>query len=154
MAGLLRFSSGRSFASGVARYLIGTPGQPWAGRMMISLLLEKQPIIAVIDTGAPFFVCHPGLSSSLALSLTDPLEDITLKIRGQAFQGTLYLLSITIPAETGDNLDLPSTVFIPRLPSDDLWRFPSFIGLDTLQRMRFAVDPDASLFYFGPLGEA
>ncbi|MBK7200605.1 hypothetical protein [Candidatus Amarolinea dominans] len=55
----------------------------------------------------------------------------------------------------GGGLSLTVIVFIPQLDPGEVWTLPSFVGLEgMLQRMRFAVDPDASLFYFGPLGEA
>jgi hypothetical protein len=59
--------------------------------------------------------------------------------------GALYRGPITIPAEEADPLDLEATVFL----SPD-WRGPNFIGYQgLLQRIRFAVDPEVNLFYFG-----
>jgi len=72
-------------------------------------------------------------------------ERVVLSTRLGRFGGTLYRGSITLIAEQGENLDVDATVFI----SPD-WRGPSFLGYEGfLQRIRFAVDPERNLFYFG-----
>ena len=59
--------------------------------------------------------------------------------------GALYRVAVTIEAEEGESLDVEATVFL----SPD-WRGPNFIGYQgLLQRIRFAVDPETNLFYFG-----
>ena len=50
-------------------------------------------------------------------------------------------------ADEGESLDVEATVF----QSPD-WRGPSFLGYQgLLQRIRFAVDPETNLFYFGQI---
>jgi hypothetical protein len=155
MNGLLNFADGQPFATGSLPYFVGEPGEQAAGRLLLRVAIEGQWTVAAVDTGGHYFVCHPGLTDALNPYLTDPLEEITLEIRGIRYRGILYLLSIQIPAATGESLPVPATVFIPQLSSDDAWGLPSFIGfIGVLDRMRFAVDPENHTFYFGPLGES
>jgi hypothetical protein len=59
--------------------------------------------------------------------------------------GALYRETIRISADEGQPLDVEATIFV----SPD-WRGPNFIGYQgLLQRIRFAVDPETNLFYFG-----
>jgi hypothetical protein len=56
-------------------------------------------------------------------------------------------VAITIPADEGKSLDVEATAFV----SPD-WPWPNFIGYQgLLQRIRFAVDPETNLFYFGSI---
>jgi len=154
MPGLLNFNSGRAFATGATPYFIGNIGEPTAGRLMMRLTIEGQPLMAAVDTGTPFVICHPDLAESLKLTLTDPLEKTRLLIRGIEYRGQTYLMSAQIAADEGDDISLTVIVFIPQLDPGEIWMLPSFVGLEgMLQRIRFAVDPETSLFYFGPLGD-
>ena len=75
-------------------------------------------------------------------------------IRGIEYRGQTYLMSAEIAADEGDDISLTVIVFIPQLDPGEIWTLPSFVGLEgMLQRIRFAVDPETSLFYFGPLGD-
>jgi hypothetical protein len=59
----------------------------------------------------------------------------------------LYRVPITFPGLLGEALDLQATVFV----STD-WPGGNFLGYQgLLQRIRFAVDPEANLFYFGQI---
>lgn len=50
-------------------------------------------------------------------------------------------------ADEGESLRVEATIFL----SPD-WIGPNFIGYGgLLQRIRFAVDPESNLFYFGPI---
>ncbi len=50
------------------------------------------------------------------------------------------------------NLSLDATAFVPQLHPEQTWPLPTFVGLaGMLQRLRFAVDPVDSKFYFGPI---
>ncbi len=153
MSSLLSFADGRAFATGAIPYFIGPVGSVAASRLLIRVAIEGQIVVAVVDTGAPYFVCEPALAAMLAPRLTDPLEAARLKIRGIEYRGMLYLLSVTFEASQGEDLRTLATIFIPQLDPWQMWELPSFVGLTgMLDRLRFAVDPDASLFYFGPLG--
>jgi len=154
MDGLLNFADGQPFVTGSVPYFIGEPGEKAAGRLLLKVSVEGLPTIAAVDTGGYYFVCHPGLAEALAPRLTDFLDQATLEIRGVKYRGTLYLLSVEIPASQGENLVVPATVFIPKLAHGQEWRLPSFVGFaGVLDRLRFAVDPATDTFYFGPLEE-
>jgi hypothetical protein len=74
-------------------------------------------------------------------------ENAALSTRFGLLRGSLYRVPVRIPADEGDPLDLEATVFF-----SPEWHGPSFIGYEgLLQRIRFAVDPEENLFYFGPL---
>jgi hypothetical protein len=150
--GLLSLPDGRPFATGAATYSVGQPGAKMAGRILLQVSVEGVPTIAAVDTGGYYFVCRPDLAEELAPRLTDPLGQATLEIRGIKYRGTLYLLSVELPASQGESLVVPATVFIPKLAHGQEWRLPSFVGFaGMLDRMRFAVDPATDTFYFGPL---
>ena len=72
---------------------------------------------------------------------------VTLSTRLGLLHGALYRVPLSFSADEGESLDLEATVFL----SPD-WTGPNFIGYQgLLQRIRFAVDPDANLFYFGQI---
>jgi hypothetical protein len=74
-------------------------------------------------------------------------EKVALSTRFGLLRGSLYRVPVRLPADEGDPLDLEATVFF-----SPEWRGPSFVGYEgLLQRIRFAVDPEENLFYFGPL---
>lgn len=149
---LLRFTDGRVFATGVTAYIIGGREETTEERMLLALRVEGQPTVAVVDTGAPYCVLQPELAQAIESRLTDPLHEVRLQIRGENYTGTLYLVSIELEAEEGANLSLDVTAFIPQLRPEQPWPLPSFVGLaGMLERLRFAVDPVDSKFYFGPL---
>lgn len=61
------------------------------------------------------------------------------------FRGDLYRGPLFFEAREGEPLDVEATVFL-----SPHWRGPNFIGYQgLLQRIRFAVDPEVNLFYFG-----
>jgi hypothetical protein len=73
-------------------------------------------------------------------------------VRGFRYNGWLCRIPLRFEPLAGQGLDVETTVFIPDLPPDAPWPFPNFIGLDgVLFRIRFAVDPNENLFYFGPV---
>lgn len=76
----------------------------------------------------------------------DPIPGrVVLSTRLGRFHGTLFRGLITLVADQGESLDVEATVFL----SAD-WPGPNFLGYQgLLQRIRFAVDPETNLFYFG-----
>jgi hypothetical protein len=61
------------------------------------------------------------------------------------FSGALYSGQVVFEALKGRSLDLEITAFL----SPD-WQGGNFLGYEGfLQRIRFAVDPESNLFYFG-----
>jgi len=153
VSGQLNFPDGQPFATGAIPYTVGGVQDSAAERLMIKLWVENVSIVAAVDTGAPYVICPPDLAAPLEPYCTDLLGEARLQIRGVAYRGKLYLLSVTFEASQGEDLRTLATVFIPQLDPWQTWELPSFVGLTgMLDRLRFAVDPDASLFYFGPLG--
>jgi len=58
-------------------------------------------------------------------------------------------MGIGLEIEAGENFEVSATVFVPTLPAGEQWRYPNFLGLTGfLERIRFAIDPEESVFYF------
>ena len=148
---LLLYPDGRAFATGVATYRARPTETPGPTRIILQILIGGWPVRAVVDTGAPYLICDPEVARDAGAGLGNMLTTETLIIRGRKYTGSLHRMDVEIPAEQGEMLSLDATVFVPQLLPDDSWDFPNFIGLTgALERMRFAVDPDGELFYFGP----
>jgi hypothetical protein len=157
--GLIRFRDDRPFATGATQYFIGQPGDVGSGRLLVKVSVEGQHTTAAVDTGGLYFVCDPELADALSSRLTDPLPmagigETELTIRGTTYAGELHLLTVELLAIEGRALPVEATVFIPRLRPHQVWHLPSIMGFQgLLDRIRFAVDPNDSFFYFGPLGD-
>jgi len=150
---MLQFADGRPFATGVCPYwdLLSSerPGNP---RIVVGVWIGGFQTQAVVDTGGVYLVCDPGMEDLLDLSPGTSLGVDTLLIRGYRYEGYLHRLRVTLLAEQGEDLELEVTAFIPHLALGQGWQFPSFLGLQgCLEFLRFAVDPGANAFYFGPL---
>jgi hypothetical protein len=116
-------------------------------RIVIPVTLEsvEEPVLAVVDTAAPWCVFEPIVAKTLARNLLPLQRHVSLSTRLGVIRGALYRVAITIEADEGNSLNLEGTVFL----SPD-WPGPNFIGYQgLLQRIRFAVDPETNLFYFG-----
>ncbi|OCR00953.1 hypothetical protein BCD67_02940 [Oscillatoriales cyanobacterium USR001] len=74
-----------------------------------------------------------------------------MMVRGMRLEGSIIRLTITLPADRGEEEDIDATAFIPDV--EEYWgNFPSFIGqIGFLERITFAVNPSTDTFYFGPL---
>lgn len=143
-----------TFAQGATVYTDHYPNDQLV-RMVIDIYLAKQPtrVPAIIDTGAPWCVFSPLILSDIANDI-EAIRPINrpLNIRGIAYTGWLYHIPIHIPALVGEALDIEATAFIPNFPPDETWFYPNFIGLQGfLDRIRFAVDPNNNMFFFGRL---
>lgn len=138
------------FATGVVRYVDATKTYPAPeARIVIPLALKSvaEYVPAVVDTAAPWCIFEPGLARVLAWEFTQLESRAALSTRLGKIQGALYRGVIRIPADEGEPLEVEATVFF----SPD-WRGPNFIGYQgLLQRIRFAVDPETNLFYFGQI---
>jgi hypothetical protein len=98
-----------------------------------------------MDTAAPWCIFEGELGSVLSRCFEPVHKRVTLSTRLGLCEGALYRVPIQFDADEGEPLDLEATVFV----SPD-WPGPNFIGYEgLLQRIRFAVDPEANLFYFG-----
>ena len=144
---LLWKQGSRSFATGLSRYLDseGTETVPEA-RIVIPVASPspsaETSFLAVVDTAAPWCVFRPDV----VLDHFEPVPDrVVLSTRLGVFHGRLYRGLITLVADQGTPLDVDATVFL----APD-WPGPNFLGYQGfLQRIRFAVDPESNLFYFG-----
>jgi len=104
-------------------------------------------VYALVDTGAPYCIFETEITEALGLFPNNG-EHITLSTRRGAFPGTIQRLTIRLVAEQGDSLDVDASVFVT---SD--WGYGNFVGYSGfLERFRFAIDPGANSFYFGPQG--
>lgn len=104
--------------------------------------------MAVVDTAAPWCIFKPILGDFIRARQSPADENIGLSTRLGVIYGDLYRWPITLPAEEGENLEVEATIFL-----SPEWRGENFVGYQgLLQRIRFAVDPGANLFYFGDLG--
>jgi hypothetical protein len=67
-------------------------------------------------------------------------------------RGRLYRLTLTLLADQGEDVMIQTTAFVPEPEEAEHWGdLPCLLGLyGCLERVRFAVDPRAELFYFGP----
>ena len=138
-----------SFTTGVLRYLDACPG---VADPLSRIYVPFKPdgattwFLALLDTGGHFCVLGPAVASILEEHLTGGLEHATLMTARGRIQGRLYRHRIDLLADDGDDLGVEATVLV----SPD-WQGPSVIGYTgMLDRIRFAVDPPANRFHFGP----
>lgn len=104
------------------------------------------PIYAQVDTGAAWSVLDPRTAESLGLLEADGLP-AKLNTRFGRMEGRLVRIPLRFPAEDGEFYDTDGTFFIsPDWPPGQT--FLGYSGL--LDSIRFALDPQANHFYFGP----
>ena len=123
-------------------------GDP-AGKLTVQVEIEGFRTTAVVDTAAPYMICDPEIAEQLDFSARASIGSQTLSTRFGHVTGNLYRATITLLATSGRSIELEATVFVPQ---PDQWaENPSFLGFHgCLERIRLAIDPGASLFYFGP----
>jgi hypothetical protein len=149
LSDLLLFRPGHlSFATGIVRYVDAPEASPVTeARIVVPVELKSvaEPVLAVVDTAAPWCIFEPVVAESLVRNSLPILGQTVLSTRMGMIQGALYREMLRIPADEGEPLDVEASIFL----SPD-WRGPNFIGYQgLLQRIRFAVDPEENLFYFG-----
>lgn len=118
-------------------------------RILVSLELEliSRTVVAVVDTAAPWCIFEPEVGDLLSPHLSPVQDRVVLSTRMGTLRGSLFRVPVKLPADGGMSLDVEATVFL----SPD-WQGPNFIGYEgLLQRIRFAVDPETNLFYFGQI---
>jgi hypothetical protein len=116
-------------------------------RIFIPLELEpiSRRVVALVDTAAPWCIFEPALGFLLRPHISPVQDRVLLSTRLGTLTGALYRVPVKLPADEGEPLQMEATVFL----SPD-WQGPNFIGYEgLLQRIRFAVDPEANQFYFG-----
>ncbi|MFY9821383.1 MAG: hypothetical protein WAM82_08375 [Thermoanaerobaculia bacterium] len=138
------------FATGGIRYVDGDreyPGLDARIVIPVSIGSISKPVLAVVDTAASWCIFEREVGARIAQGLTRLPSRVILSTRLGIFQGFLYRGQITLSADEGESLDVDSTMFV--CPD---WPGPNFLGYQgLLQRIRFAVDPESNLFYFGPI---
>lgn len=149
---LLLLPDGETFATGAIRYNYApaAPGET-TNRIILSVKVEGIRTEAVVDTGAPYPIIAPRIARQAGLDSFTSLEKITMLVRGVRQEGSVVRLTMTLPHDEGEDLDVPATAFIPDL--EEYWGdFPCFIGqIGFLERIRYAVDAASDTFYFGQL---
>lgn len=118
-------------------------------RVLIRLALDSiaDTVLAVMDTAAPWCIFEPRIGSSLERMYEPLVPQTALSTRLGLFHGSLYRVPVRLAADEGESLSLDATVFV-----SSEWHGPNFIGYrGLLQRIRFAIDPETNLFYFGQI---
>jgi hypothetical protein len=101
--------------------------------------------VAQLDTGSPWTVLDRETAEALAL-LDGNGEPKTLVTRHGRRSGHLETTTLSILADEGEALEIDAVVFVSRD-----WPDHTFLGYSgLLERVRFALDPQRNLFYFGP----
>ena len=134
-----------NFVSGVVTFI-----DHWdkTNRIVIPVSFDGVQILAIVDTAAPYSILAPEMADQVGIDReTGDKADWKLSTREEKFGGWLCRVPVTLEAEEGKGIEFETTVFIP----DEGWRDDAnFIGLNTfLFNIRFAIDPQANLFYFG-----
>lgn len=141
------------FATGMAPYSYRPAINDISNRIMLQVQIGGVLVEAIVDTGSPYVICPPYLSEVIGFDPAYALESVPFQVRGISMNGNLYRVNVLFPAEEGDSLIVDATVFVPDQVWQETWgKSPAFIGLTgCLERMRFAVDPENDIFYFGSL---
>lgn len=114
-------------------------------RIFIRIELFGFEILAMVDTAAPWCILEPTLGEAILPHVEELPEDRALSTRRGTFVGRLYRGPVTLVADMGEELEIDVTFFLSRE-----WPGGNFVGyLGFLDRLRFAMDASANLFYFG-----
>ena len=104
-------------------------------------------VMAMVDTGAPWCILEPHIGNAIRVHLEELPGEVSLGTRLGRFEGKLYRGNVRLLAEQGEDLEIETTIFL--CPD---WPAGNFVGyLGFLERFRSALDPQESMFYFGPL---
>ena len=142
------YRAGTPFSIGKSRYANSLPGSV-EGETKIYVKVEPDalgfPVLAQLDTGAPWTVLSPEVARECNLGPTEG-PGLRLNTRFGSIPGHLHRTTLKILADEGSPLEIDATIFVP-----DHWpTSQNFLGYGgALERMRFAVDPTENLFYFG-----
>lgn len=143
------------FASAITRYTDHYAGEEEYARIVVPIRPENvhYPVLAVVDTGSPWCILDPEITKQVHVSgQSEYVSEGSLRIRGDKFRGKLFRMGISLQIEEGESFEVDATVFVPTLLAGEQWRHPNFLGLTGfLERVRFAIDPEESVFYFGPV---
>lgn len=138
-------------AVGTATYAEEVPGEEGTARVVVRFRLAYSTVLlAILDTGAPWNIVDPDIAAAHGLSPGKDDPRTTLSVRGERWEGRLVRAPMSIVADEGESLDLEGTFFVPDV-GEHGWPYPNFLGYSgALQRLRFALLPDATRIAFGP----
>ena len=148
---MLRHDDGTIFACSQTSYTDQLGEHP-ESRIYVSVQFDTLPkTFAILDTGSPWCILNEEQAKELNPNYKDAaIETKCLNIRGEKTEGVLIRLPVTICAEQGVDIVIEGTVFVPQNERD----LPNFIGLDGfLNRIKFAINPQSNVFYFGPIAQ-
>ena len=146
---LLNFENGELFATGVipyirTEYVEGT-------RINLEVFINEHKVRAIVDTGAPYFICSPEFAEQLDVDADDALDKFEMRIRGFLVKGRLHRVTLTLIATEGESLSFDVTAFVPLKEENYGANFPSFRGFAScFEWICFAFDTKYERFYFGP----
>lgn len=101
-------------------------------------------VLAQLDTGAAWSIFDVQIAEALDL-LGGEGEVVSLSTRQGRIKGRLERTRVDIVADEGESLHVEATVLV-----SSEWVHGSFLGYGgLLERIRFALDPSDSSFYFG-----
>jgi hypothetical protein len=144
------YRDGQPFTTSLAHYLDAAPEEGGTARIVLRVLPEgcPEPVLAVLDPAAPWGILNWEIACILGVSLRG--EALRLRTWRGTVEGELHRLIITLLAEEGEPVSVEATVFV-----SEEWTgpgHPNFLGYSGfLERIRWAVDPAANMFYFGPV---
>ena len=105
----------------------------------------------LLDTGAAWSLVGGDIADAIGAVAGNSGQRVTMDTRLGTVHGTLERVTLTLPADAGEDLQVDATVMVaPK------WQGPPVLGFKgVLDRLRFAVDPGTdpagtALFYFGP----
>ncbi len=100
--------------------------------------------LAFVDTGAHYCILNESITELIQDRLTESVGAAGLQTAYGTIAGMLYIHRIALLAETGEDVDIESTVLV--CPD---WRMPSVLGyVGALERLRLAIDPWRNSFAF------
>lgn len=137
------------FATGASRYRDHGKGRSEGPGIYVEIIpgTLEAPVLAILDTGAPWCIFDSSTGEAIQYGYHPVSGPLSLSTRLGTFRGYLYSVPVRLPVIAGETLNFDATVFV-----SPEWPGGSFIGYEgLLQKIRFAVDPGANLFYFGPL---
>jgi hypothetical protein len=111
----------------------------------------KVSTFAVLDTGTHWCILNPEHFEAVE-GTCESYQSEDWRIRGETYSGRIYRMPIYLDSEEGEGLEVEGSVFIPTLRPGQKYEHPDFIGLiGFLERIRYAIDPEESKFYFGKM---
>jgi hypothetical protein len=149
----LTFPDGEPFTSAVTtyRYRPATERET-VSRIILDVQIEGITTAAMVDTGGLYFLCNPRVATLLRLDTAEAMSGLrSILFRGVSIQGRLYRLNLTLFADEGEDFTFETTAFVPEEREEESWgELPCVLGFHgCLERLRFAVDPQTEMFYFG-----